>query len=212
MQLLQRRHQFLDTTVFKNERKTLSTKLYTKPTDRPGYIHSKSYHPKSKLKNIPYGQAVRAKRISTEKHDLEIALEKIKKNFVSRGYKQQDIDDQFKRINDLERKELLEYKEKKSEKKLKFITTFNHNLPKLRDAIEKNWDILQTNGKQAELFAEKPIIAFKRNRNLKDMLGGVKILNNKKVVKANRKNGQCSPCLSQIGNICCKHIISTKTF
>ena len=203
---------FLDTTVFKNERKTLSTKLYTKPTDRPGYIHSKSYHPKSQIKNIPYGQAVRAKRISTEKHDLEIALEKIKKNFVSRGYKQQDIDDQFKRINDLERKELLEYKEKKSEKKLKFITTFNHNLPKLRDAIEKNWDILQTNGKQAELFAEKPIIAFRRNRNLKDMLGGVKILNNKKVVKANRKNGQCSPCLSQIGNICCKHIISTKTF
>ena len=103
---------FLDTTVFKNERKTLSTKLYTKPTDRPGYIHSKSYHPKSQIKNIPYGQAVRAKRISTEKHDLEIALEKIKKNFVSRGYKQQDIDDQFKRINDLERKELLEYKER----------------------------------------------------------------------------------------------------
>ena len=203
---------FLDTTVFKNERRTLSTKLYTKPTDRPGYIHSKSYHPNSQIKNIPYGQALRAKRISTEKHDLKLALENIKKNFISRGYKPQNVDDQFLRINDVNRKELLEYKEKKNEKKLKFITTFNRNLPKLREAIGKNWDILLTNEKQAELFKEKPIIAFKRNRNLKDMLGGSKLLNNKKVVKGSRKEGQCRPCLSQVGNKCCKHLLSTKTF
>jgi hypothetical protein len=203
---------FLDTTVFKNKRKALSTKLYTKPTDRPGYIHSKSYHPKSQITNIPYGQALRAKRISTEKHDLQHALENIKKNFVNRGYKPQNIDDQFARINDVNRKELLEYKVKNNENKLKFITTFNRNLPKLREAIGKNWDILQTNEKQAELFKEKPIIAFKRNRNLKDILGGAKLLNSKKVVKSNRKEGQCSPCLSQVGNICCKHILSAKTF
>ena len=48
---------FSDTTVFRNEQNDLSTKLYAKPTDRPGYIHSKSYHPKSQIKNIPYGQA-----------------------------------------------------------------------------------------------------------------------------------------------------------
>ena len=130
------------------------------PTDRPGYIHSKSYHPKSQIKNIPYGQALRAKRISTEKHDLQLALEKMKKNFISRGYKLKDIEDQFVRIDDVNRKELLEYKEKKSENKLKFITTFNRNLPKLQETIGKNWNILQTNGKQAEVFTEKPIIAF----------------------------------------------------
>ena len=104
----------LDTTLFRNEQNALSTKLYAKPTDRPGYIHSKSYHPNSQIKNIPYGQALRAKRISTEKHDLQLALEKMKKNFISRGYKLKDIEDQFVRIDDVNRKELLEYKEKKA--------------------------------------------------------------------------------------------------
>lgn len=203
---------FLDTTVFKNERKALSTKLYTKPTGRPGYIHSKSYHPKSQIKNIPYGQALRAKRISTEEENLQSALENIKKNFVNRGYNPQDIDEQFLRTKDIDRKELLEYKEKSNDNKLKFITTFNRSLPKIRDVIGKNWDILLTNEKQAEIFKDKPIIAFKRNRNLKDLLGGAKLMNSKKVVKGNRREGQCSPCLSQVGNLCCKHILSAKEF
>ena len=37
-------------------------------------------------------------------------------------------------------------------------------------------------------------------------------MNGKKIVKQNLKQGQCSPCLSQVGNICCKQILSTKTF
>ena len=74
---------FLDTTVFKNERRSLSTKLYTKPTDRPGYIHVKSYHPKSQIKNIPHSQALRAKR--KERKDIHQALDNLKKNFGKRG-------------------------------------------------------------------------------------------------------------------------------
>ena len=203
---------FLDTTVFKNDRMSLSTKLYTKPTDRPGYIHSNSYHPKSQIKSIPYGQALRAKRISTEEKDFRLALKNIKKSFVNRGYKPADVDNQFARANAIDRTQLLDYKEKTNERKLKFITTFNRNLPPIRMAIEKNWGILQTNKRQAEIFADKPIIAFRRNRNLKDLLGGAKLVNNKKIVKNDMRQGQCSPCLSQIGNICCKQILSRKEF
>ena len=145
-------------------------------------------------------------------NDLQLALESIKKNFISRGYRPTDIDEQFERTNGTDRKELLEYKVKNNDKTLKFITTFNRTLPGIRETIGRNWDILLTNEKQGKIFKDKPIISFKRNRNLKDMLGGAKLLNNKKVVKGNRKQGQCGPCLTQIGNICCKHIVSTKYF
>ena len=88
---------FLDTTIFKNQRGSLSTKLFTNPTDRPGYIHSKSYHPKSQIRNIPYGQALRAKRINTEKEDLRQTLDNIRMNFTKRGYNIKEVEEQFSR-------------------------------------------------------------------------------------------------------------------
>ena len=78
---------FLDTTVFKNNQRFLSTKLFSKPTDRPAYIHNKSYHPKSQLRNIPYGQALRVERICTEKVDLIEAMNQLKTSFQTRGIK-----------------------------------------------------------------------------------------------------------------------------
>ena len=204
--------EFLDTTIFKNEYKSLSTKLYSKPTDRPGYIHSRSYHPRAQIKNVPYGQALRVKRICTEKKDFHQALTTLKNNFISRGYNPKDIVEQFERTTSRSRKELLTYKEKKNENKLKFTTIFNYNLPAVRKTIGKNWETLQTNERQAQIFKDKPIIAFKRNRNLKDIIGGTRLMKNKKIIRETPKQGHCGPCLTQIGNICCQHILSTNSF
>ena len=203
---------FLDATVFKNNQQSLSTKLFTKPTDRPGYIHNTSYHPKSQIKNIPYGQALRVKRICTEESDLQEALKHLKAGFQSRGYKGPQLDEQFGRINEIDRKQLLSYKEKEVNSNLKFITKYNRNLPNIRSIIENNWSILSTNEKLTKAFEDKPILTFKRNKNLKDMLGGTKLQNNRKIIRKELKQGHCGPCLSQIGNICCKHILSTKYF
>jgi hypothetical protein len=203
---------FLDTTVFKNNTKSLSTRLFTKPTDRPAYLHSNSYHPKSLIKNIPYGQALRAKRICTEEKDLKQALDTLKANFQKRGYKEQLINEQFSRISQKQRTELLTYKEDPGTNKIKFMTTYNRNLPNIKTTIDKNWDILQTNERLANIFKDKPILTFKRNKNLRDLIGGTKMQNNKRLTKRENKSGFCGPCLSQVGNICCKQIISTKFF
>ena len=45
--------------------------------------------------------------------------------------------------------------------------TYNKNLPDLRKAIDDNWTILSIYLNIAPLFKEKPIIAFRRNNNLK---------------------------------------------
>ena len=55
-------------------------------------------------------------------------------------------------------------------------------------------------------------LTFRRNKNLRDMLGGMKLENNRRIVKRKPKSGYCGPCLRQVGNICCKHIISCKSF
>ena len=96
---------FLDTTVFKNAQHSLSTKVYTKPTDRPGYIYKTSYHPKSQINNI-----IRLKRICTEETDLDQAIQNLKEGFEKRGYKETQLEEHFKKIQHVNRKDLLVYK------------------------------------------------------------------------------------------------------
>ena len=166
---------FLDTLVFKNNRNSLSTKLYSKRTDRPTYTHVTSYHPKSQIQNIPYGQALRVK--CAEEENFKAGLSKLKKNFQTRGYKESILEEHFAKVSNIDRKQLLTYNEKKGDNKIKFITKYNRSLPNIRNVFESNWHILQTNEKLAETFEDKPILAFRRNRNLRDILGGMRLEN-----------------------------------
>ena len=152
---------------------------------------------------------MRVKRICAEEDDFKAALSKLKKDFQTRGYKKSILEGHFANVSNIDR---LTYNEKKGANKIKFITKYNKGLPNFRNVFESNWHILQTNEKLAETFEDKPILAFRRNRNLRDILGGMRLENNKKITKKPSKPGHCGPCLSQIGNICCKHITSCKSF
>ena len=59
--------------------------------------------------------------------------------------------------------------------------TYNMTLPDLKTRIDKNWHILQIEPKLKEVFTEPPILACKRNKNLKDKIGGNKIFENENV-------------------------------
>ena len=63
------------------------------------------------------------------------------------------------------------------------------------------------------LFQEEPIAAFKRNRNLKELIGS-NCIENRKVKRAKNKFtiGKCSPCLSRTGSLCCSQLTSTMTY
>ena len=64
---------FLDVTVSKNNNK-LSTDLYTKETVKHQYLHAKSCHCSCIKRAIPYGQAVRIKRICSDENVLNERL------------------------------------------------------------------------------------------------------------------------------------------
>ena len=64
--------------------------------------------------------------------------------------------------------------------RLPLTVTYNRTLPGLKTIIDKNWHILQIEPKLKEIFAEPPILAFKRNKNLRDLIGVTKFLATKK--------------------------------
>ena len=64
-----------------------------------------------------------------------------------------------------------------------------------------------------EVFAEPPMMAYRRNRNLKDIIGSNTIRDGTVFrKKTTHKLGMCSPCKSKAGNLCCKHLLETTEF
>ena len=101
--------EFLDTLV-KIKNGKLTTDLYTKPTDKHIYVHSKSCHPKNVKKAIPYGLALRLRRICENEDDYQKHRQELKLQLRKRGYNGKFIENQLKRADNLNRKELLQRK------------------------------------------------------------------------------------------------------
>ena len=192
---------FLDTTVCINNNSKLTIKLYKKETDRNAYQHYRSYHPLSLKDNIPFGQALCAKKICTDNADLENALITLKSNFIDRGYPSDIIQTQLIKATSVSRKELLAEKDKTESNRIRFNTTFNENLPNIRNILNKYWHLLQIINKIASSFTEKPMLTYRRNKNLRDLIGQTHISRNKKITSRNvSTSGKSDACLSRVNN------------
>ena len=205
--------EFLDTRVYKSNDGKLQTTLYTKPTDRQSYLHSKSYHPQSCKRSIAYSQALRIKKICSDPAEFEVHVRKLSTKLTERGHDAQLVEEEINKARLRSRTDLLKPKEATETGKNILTVTYNKNLPNLKKAIDNNWNILSINPELAPIFHDKPILAFRRNPNLQNLLCHHKLKNNKPIVppQINHK-GKCSPCLSRGNNKCCKQMVSTNHF
>ena len=190
----------------------LRTSVYTKPTDRKAYLHARSYHPKSTKEAIAYSQAARLRRICTDRDDFQQLADKLKDDLINRGYQEEKINEEINRAGNMDRNTLLTYKEKTPSEQTPLIVTYNRKLPNLKRIIDNTWDTLHINPTEKEKFKKKPLLCFRRNRNLRDILGQTKISNSKVVRKKEPTKGRCTPCRSRPDTKCCRHVISTSYF
>ena len=81
------------------------------------------------------------------------------------------------------------------------VLTYSRFLPNITGIIRKYWSMLHINKDIYGLLEEGPGKAFKRNLNLKELIGSTRIEKGK-VKKLNNTdvNGKCPPCLSKTGN------------
>jgi len=56
-------------------------------------------------------------------------------------------------------------------------------------------------------FKEKPIVAYRRNKNLRDILRQTTITNNKVQRKMKPKERICQPCMTRANNLFCKQVL-----
>ena len=189
---------FLDTTVFKVNNK-LQTKLYVKPT--------KSEHPNSTKTSIAYSQALRSNKICYNRSDLHNSCKQLLNTLTKKDYNKTDTTTQINRAITIPRNELLNKIKTSNTERLPLTVTYNRTLPDLKTIIDKNWHILKIEPKLKEIFAESPILAFKRNKNFRDIIGGNKLFDHRKILNVKKFNkGKCKPCFTRSINLCCKQL------
>ena len=166
------------------------------------------------IKSIPYGQALCLNKICAETSELSKNLQVLKESFINRGFKGKFVDTELQRLSEIERDALLTPTSKeKDQKGIPFITTYNKTLPNLKQIINKHWYLLQIHSNLRTAFEQEPLIAYRQNKNLGDLIGSKKILDGKVVRKnISKKQLYCRPCLTRRDNICCQQGLKTNTF
>ena len=152
------------------------------------------------------------RRICTDKEDFLQNANTLKSDLVKRGYDEPTISKEIDRAGALDRSQLLTYKEKTRSNRIPLIVTFNKSLPNLNQIVNSTWDHLMINPTTAAKFPQKPMVCYKRNKNLRDLIGQTKISKGKVVRKREVNRGRCTPCNGRSNCLCCNHIINTDSF
>ena len=67
-------------------------------------------------------------------------------------------------------------------------------MPNLNQIVNSTWEHLMINPPTAAKFPDKPLVCYKRNQNLRDLIGQTKISKGKVVRKRELNRGRCGPC------------------
>ena len=169
---------FLDVHIFKgnrfSEQNVLDIKTYFKPTNSFLYLQRNSCHNKHVFRGFIKGETIRHIRNTNNTEDLMNILHNFKEKLVERGYRKSDIEDSMiEALN--QKREIFLNKRKKTHIPLILGTQYNPRLRKIKKYILKHWHLLSFNETCRMIFQQKPIIAYRKHKNLGEILTSAKI-------------------------------------
>ena len=161
---------FLDTRV-KLVNGMIEPDLYTKPTDQHLYLHSKSDHPSSMKQAIPYGLGIRLRRICSDDKSYGGNRKALKEQLYKRGYKKSEVEKQLKKVDSLERDDLLNQIHVKEQRqdRVPLVLTYGGSLPNIYKILRMRANMLQNSARLRQVFRQPPLVAYRRGENLMDM-------------------------------------------
>ena len=148
----------------------LDIKTFLKKTETFQYLERSSCHPKSTFKAFIKGETIRHMRNTSNAQKLNELLNLFKLRLLKRGYKNVEIDETFNEIRKIQRSDILKDKQKKKNSSLVFVTKYNPGLKHLKKILLKHWFELNKNIRCQRIFKTNPIIAYKRNKNIGEIV------------------------------------------
>ena len=185
----------------------LITDLYRKPMSCNTYLENSSCHPKHTKLNIPYGIALRMKMICSEDALFEKNVEKLVKWLVEKKHDLKNTLEMIDKARKIDRKELLKKNDKIENDKSIFVYPYIPGIPSISKVIYDHKSNLDNDKELEKVFKNGFTVAYKRNKNLSELLCRAKLYPDPKTVARNLDNGwhNCGKCLS------CKHSFTSRT-
>ena len=166
---------FLDVSVSLTKDGSISTDLYTKPTDKHQHLLYSSCHPLHTKKAIPFSLALRLRRICSTDATFHTRTAQLTTYLLKRGYNRNFVNKQIRRAADIPRQLTLQTKDINKPKRIPFITTLNPSLPHISHIIKNHFNLLLSSHRCKSVFQHPPVVAFRRSPNLRDLLVTAKL-------------------------------------
>ena len=197
---------FLDTTVILDDR-NIHTDLYTKPTDTHQYLSPRSCHPAHCTTSIPFSQSLRIRRICSRREDFVRRAADLKTHLLARGYQKTTVDLQIQRAANIPCHNTLQpHPPTPPPNRVPLVVTYHPNLASLSKITKKHLNVLHTSPRLRQAIPNLPLIAFRRPKNLRDLLVRAKL--NTPAPPTNTGNTPCGRSRCK----CCSEIVTTNTF
>ena len=198
---------FLDVRVSKDGT-GLKTDLFIKPTDTHQYLHHKSCHPYHTKRGIPYGQALRYRRIISDDLQLGLESEKLVGYLIDRGFPENMVREQVNRAILQNRDTLLDSERPPRDVTSRPICVLTYHPAygkKVFDIFKELHPMLTSDAEHARVFSELPLVAYRRPKNLCDSLVRAMLPNNS-------GSPGCDGCHGDKRCQCCDIIVKSDSF
>ena len=163
--------EFLDVTVKLDKDGFLTTDLFIKPTDSKSYLHFNSEHPMHMKKAVPFGLGLRIKRICSKDNDFQKHRENLKTRLLERHYPASVVDTELKKVDQMNRNRVSGARLKGGDGKgVPMTITFSKYTPNVKAILRSKRHLLHRSQNLRKIFPVDPMVAYKRGRNLRDML------------------------------------------
>ncbi|CAH2246455.1 Hypothetical predicted protein [Pelobates cultripes] len=139
--------------------------LFSKPTDHTTLLHAHSAHPTALKKSIPKAQFQRVIRNNSNQAKAELQLETMTQKFVNRGYESLVL-----KVALIKAKTAPIQGKAEPIQWMVFPMTFHNSSQQVSTVIKDNWKMVATDCSLPKIFKELPMIWYRRNRNLRDIL------------------------------------------
>ena len=193
--------QFLETSCsIENGRNILD--LYKKPTDRNQYSLTNSIHPAHCHENIPFSLAMRINRICIKPDTRNKRLQKLKVMLLEREYRSGMIDSAIEKVRAIPRKQAVNFTSRNpSNKRPVYVASFDPRLPNIQTITMKHGrSMKRMDPHLAEVFPEPPLIAYKRQANIREKIIRAKL--NRPSNQPRRFQPGMKKCLKQFCGSC----------
>ena len=128
------------------------------------YIDNRSCHTRHVKQGIPYGQALRIRRIYDSDEIFEERLKELRGHFIEGGFKSKVVDSQISKARTKSHESLLcqDTRNRISSDKVRmlFVIDFHPALLVISKIIDLAWPVLYASENVRKVFGEKPMVAF----------------------------------------------------